>query len=95
MTKMEPTDDGGLIQRYTEISWRYSTTPRRRDSRRIGQLTMQSIWNASTICHIGGLQLSGVESNGVFSCVESSGIHAIAWIKITCSRGRILHLDLH
>jgi len=26
--------------------------------------------------------------------VESSGIHAIAWIKITCSRGRIMDLDL-
>jgi hypothetical protein len=26
--------------------------------------------------------------------VESSGIHAIGWIKITCSRGRIMDLDL-
>jgi len=24
MTKMVPTDDGGLNQRYTEISWRFS-----------------------------------------------------------------------
>jgi len=26
--------------------------------------------------------------------VELSGIHAIAWNKITCSRGRIMDLDL-
>jgi hypothetical protein len=43
---------------------------------------------------MGGLQLNGVELNGVFSCVESTDIHAIAWIKITCSRGRIMDLDL-
>jgi len=85
MTKMVPTHDGGHIQRYTEISWKFSAKPWRRHSHSIGQLTMQSICCPATICHMGGLQLIGV---------ELSGIHTIAWIKITCSRGRIMDLNL-
>jgi len=30
----------------------------------------------------------------IYNLSELSGIHAIAWIKITCSRGRIMDLDL-
>jgi len=40
------------------------------------------------------IERSSVERSFQLSWVESSGIHAIAWIKVTCSRGRILHLDL-
>jgi len=43
---------------------------------------------------MGGLHLSRVEVNRVFSWVESSDIHGIAWIKITYSQGRIMDLDL-
>jgi len=65
-TKMVPTDDGGHIPAiYGEFVEGFQH--RRRHSRRIGQLTMQSTWSPATICHMGGLQLSGVELNGVFS----------------------------
>jgi len=93
---MVPTDDGGhiLIPAIYGDFVEVSTKPRRRHSCRIGQLTMQSTFIPATICHMGGLQLSGVELNGVLSWVESSGIHATAWNKITCSRSWIMDLDL-
>jgi len=58
----------------TQIPWRNSAKPRRRHPCRIGQLTMQSTWSPATICHMGGLQLSGVELNGVSSWVELSWV---------------------
>ena len=78
-----------ISRQYTDISWGF-TAKGQRHSRRIGQLTMESIWSPPTIGHMGGLQFIGVELNGVELC----GIHAIVWIKITCSRGRIMDLDL-
>jgi len=66
-----------LSWQYTEISWTFLAKPMRRHSRRIGQLTMQLTSSPATICHMGGLQyigvdLSGVELNGVFSWFELS-----------------------
>jgi hypothetical protein len=85
MTKMVPTDDGGHIQRYTEISWKFSAKPRRRHSRRIGQLSMKLIGARLQFAIWADLQLL---------VVGWSDIHAIAWIKITCSQGRIMDMDL-
>jgi len=84
VTRMVPTDDGGHIQRYTEISWKFSAKPRRRHSRRIGQLTMKLNGARLQFAIWADLKLLGV---------GWSDIHTIAWIKITCSRGRIMNLD--
>ena len=72
---MVPTDDGAHIQRYMEISWKFSAKPRRRHSRRNGQLTMNLIGTRLQFAIRADLQLLGV---------GWSDIHAIAWIKITC-----------
>ena len=83
MTTMVPTDGGGLIQRYMEISWRFSkakaeTLPPHR----------------SIAIHLEpGYNLAyGPIYN--FSNFGWSDSHAIAWIKMTCSRGRIVDFDL-
>ena len=83
-----PTDDGGLFQRYTEISWRFSKAKAE---------TLPPHWSIAidlepdyNLAIWADLQFIGVELNGV----GWSDIHTIAWIKITCSRGRIMDLDL-
>ena len=83
-------EDISLSHQYTEISWMISANPRRKHSRQNGQMTTQLTWSPATICHMGRLQFIGIELNGV----ELSGCHPIAWIVITCSGCRIMHLHL-
>jgi len=65
---LQMTED--ISRLYTEISWMLSATPRRRHSRRVGQLTMQSSWAPATICHLGELQFSWMEFSVELSGVE-------------------------
>jgi len=54
--QMMSTYDGGFVQQYMEISWRFSETLRGRHSRHIGPL--QSIWSLTTVCDMGGFTTS-------------------------------------
>jgi len=85
-----------LSQQYTEISLRFSAKPRLRQPHCISQWAMQLTWIPATISAMSGFPIdqSGFEQSGVEWNSEGSGINAIRWNMIMCSRGWICHLEL-